>query len=130
MSIHLGSRAKMLVDNHWKGSKKDFSIAVGLKQATYLFKVFKKEDIGTDVLKRMASVLNIDFISFFTESYPNNTVNNPELEYGKPALPEKEMSELIMLREMTSVLRESNILYKNEIENLKKQLAAKSTKRA
>lgn len=46
------------------------------------------------------------------------------------SLSEKDKAELIMLREMTSVLRESNVLYKNEIENLKKQLTEKNTKRA
>ncbi len=83
MDINFGNRAKELVEKYFKGSKKDFSEAMGFKQVNYLHEIFRKEDLGTDILKKMVKILGIDLSEFFVDPSAPLTLSEPVSHYGK-----------------------------------------------
>lgn len=110
MDMHLGNRVKYLVENNYKGSKKDFAKDIGLKQDTYLFEIFKKEDLNTDVLKKVATVLKISLSSVFAELEGLSIVQEQTLEYGNKEL------EIKMLRKRVENLEEINEVLRDQVK--------------
>lgn len=90
MSVHVGNRIKYLVEKNYKGTKKEFSEAIGLKQYPNLFRIFDKENVSSKVLNKIAEVLNIPVTEFLKEDL--SIVNEPTSLYGS------ELKELEILR--------------------------------
>lgn len=80
MVEHLGKRIKHLVDNKFK-TKKEFAKAIGLKQETYVFEIFNKEDINTALLRKISKVLDVSVIEILSENL--SVIAEPKQAYGK-----------------------------------------------
>ncbi|MES2590869.1 MAG: hypothetical protein V4608_03205 [Bacteroidota bacterium] len=107
MVEHLGSRIKHLVENKFKGSKKDFAKAIGLKQETYVFEIFNKKDVSTALVRKVSEALGIPAISILSEDYAENIVMARE---NKPQPKDKpDESELIKHLKKTIKSQESAI---------------------
>ncbi len=115
MDVHFGIRAKSLVENYYKGSKKEFAEALKLKHPKYLFEIFKKEDLGTDILKKMSKILNIRLSEFFVNTNEISIVEEPKNAYGK-----KESEILKTLRQTVKAQEETITSQKITIEVLQK----------
>lgn len=123
MVEHIGNRVKYLVENNFKGTKKEFAKAIGLKQETYLFEIFNKEDLGTDLLKRMAIVLNLRLADFLAESSGEiNVTNEPPSSYMK----RNSDFECQLLRERVKDLEKINLLQEERYQFLIKKKQAKA----
>ena len=77
MNIHFGKRIKELSETK-NLSVKELSQMTG-KTTQSIYDIFRKEDLGTDVLKQFADALKIPIVHFFLES-PSSL----HTESGKP----------------------------------------------
>ncbi len=83
MVKHLGSRIKSLVDNNYKGTKKEFAEAIGFEQPNNLFKMFLKEDLNTSLLRKVSEVLGISILDIISENEIASILAEPKEDYGK-----------------------------------------------
>ena len=83
MSVHLGNRAKYLVEKNYHKTKKELAEALGFKQEKYVFEIFRKEDLSTELLKKLAVILGVSLIDFVIEETGNSLVQEPTVSYGK-----------------------------------------------
>jgi hypothetical protein len=93
MSVHVGNRVKYLVEKKYKGTKKEFSAAIGLKNENYVFQLFHKENLSTKLLSKIGKVLNMEITEIVAENMLQ--VNEPESQYITAA----EVKELQILRQ-------------------------------
>ena len=84
MAIHQGERLKRLVEKHYKGNNYEFSKAIGIKNDTYLYKVYRKESLSAAMIKKVCEVLLIAPAELYKDEL--STVEEPIIQYGNKDL--------------------------------------------
>jgi hypothetical protein len=128
MSVHIGNRAKSLVEKYYDGNKKEFAKAIELKNENYLFQLFNKEDLSTDLLKRMASVMKISLSTFVDEEF--NVMEDPQAKYSaKNIAAFTEKKELEILRSRVGDMERIIKMQDKELEECRSKLPKGSSSR-
>lgn len=112
MSVHQGERLKQLVEKLYKGNNFDFSKEVGIKNDTYLYKVYRKESLSAAMIKKVCDVLKIEASELFREDI--SAVGEPVIQYGNKDL------EIKMLKSRVKNLEEMNAILKDQVELYKR----------
>jgi transcriptional regulator with XRE-family HTH domain len=68
MTIHIGNKIKQLVDSHRKMTNKEIAEKLGMTEVNF-YKVLKKEDLSTELLKKIAEILGVSVSWFFQSDY-------------------------------------------------------------
>lgn len=139
----INSRMKLIRES-LNLDQKAMADSIGLKQGSYSSIENTAKGISGSVGKLLEILynVNIEFLykgigkpfidpSIIEKRYGFTRIGRlPQVAEPNAAYsPKKDEIELTMLREMVDVLRESNIMYKNQVEDLKKQLAIKCVKK-
>lgn len=124
--MHIGKKIKDLIAIR-KMSVVDFASHMNLSAAT-VYNIFEKEDINTQNLRKISTVLNVPITYWFEDMPPpvNVTGANEHKEvYGgvqKDMLLQRENE---MLKEQIALLKENAQILKNSLELYKKILKEK-----
>jgi len=78
--LHLGRIIKKKFENS-KLSIEEFAIAID-RNPKYLYELFRKTDVGTGLLKEIASALKIRLVDFFQDKPDLNLVLEDRQSYG------------------------------------------------
>jgi hypothetical protein len=134
MSVHVGARVKQLVENNYRGTKKQFAADIGLKNHTYLHKLFLKDNLSTAMLKRIATILNVEVIDIIKDNFSQvNEERAPymtafsekkELEISRKRI--EDLERIVKMQDVELTNKEHQIeSFKKQIDKLTKLLAKK-----
>lgn len=112
-NVHFGALIKDLVDGSGE-TKVEAAKRLGYSKGG-LFDIFKKEDVGTDVLKKVAQAYRVDIGYFFVGNIRQkgnaNAIGGAQINYGT-----------IDAQNRTKVLETENEGLKQEVKALREQI--------
>jgi len=116
-SVHFGALIKDLVDSSGE-TKVESAKRLGYSKNN-LFDIFKKEDVGTDVLKKVAAAYRVDIGYFFADSIRQKGTNNAIGGAVSQYYNNTEESRVRILTTENDGLKAENKALREQIETLK-----------
>lgn len=106
--MHVGKKIKKILEER-SVNKEEFAEKIGRKRE-YLYELFKKQHINTELLEIICEVLNVPMSYFLDSSFVSNQVNEGRESYGKS-----------YQDKLIEALERENKMLREEIERLKKE---------
>lgn len=104
MPIHFGNKIKELIDNQRTMSNRDIAEKLGMTEVNF-YKVIKKEDMSTELLKRVAEVLDTPLSWFFGDTATQVATGNGNKQLINSQLYEQEHAALETCRKEVEYLK-------------------------
>jgi hypothetical protein len=122
--MHIGHKIKYLVEQSETPNKR-IAYALGYKSAQSLYDIYERENITTDILKKVCGYFKLPVTYFFDEADKGNLIEDPKIEYRKKNNEDREKS---LLYDKIKLLEENKALLEEKIKKCLSEIDGLRTK--